>query len=133
MHRARDAETAGLGQRLQARRHVDAVAVEVTVRLGHDIADIDAEAQPELPLGGQAGVAAEHGTLDLDRTGDGAHGARELDQEAVTHALDDPPMGSRDAGIDQFPAKRLQAAQGAGLVHAHEPAVAHDIGDQDRC
>ena len=38
-----------------------------------------------------------------------------------------------DRGIDQIAAQRPQPRQHAILVRAGEPAVADDIGDQDRC
>ena len=44
-HRAGDADAAGLGQRLQPRRDIDAVAEDVVV-LGDDVAEIDADAKP---------------------------------------------------------------------------------------
>ena len=37
-----------------------------------------------------------------------------------------------DGGIDQIAAQPPEARQGAILVRSREPAVADDIGDQDR-
>ena len=132
VHRAGDAEAARLGQGLQARGHVDAVAVVVTIRLRHHIPDIDAEAQTEPALRRQPGVALEHGALDPDGAGDGPDRAGELGQQAVAHRLDEAPVRRRDGGVQNLPAQGLEAAQRSGLVRAHEPAVAHDIADQDR-
>ena len=47
-HRARDADAAGLGERFQARRHVDAVAEDVVVLDDH-VAQIDADAELDPP------------------------------------------------------------------------------------
>ena len=51
---------------------------------------------------------------------------------AVAGALDDAAVMRGDRGIDQIAAQRPQPRQGAIFVRAGEPAVADDIGDQDR-
>ncbi len=49
LHGCRDAGPAGLGERLQPGRHVDAVAEQV-VALDHDVAQIDADAEAHAVL-----------------------------------------------------------------------------------
>ena len=56
-HAARDADAAGLRQRLQPRRDVDAVAEDVAV-LDHHVADIDADAERHALVVGQRLVGA---------------------------------------------------------------------------
>ncbi len=51
---------------------------------------------------------------------------------AVAGALDDAPMMRGDRRIDQIAAQRPQPRQRSLLVGAGEPAVADNIGDQDR-
>ena len=52
--------------------------------------------------------------------------------DAVAGALDDAAVMGGDGGVDQIAAEAPKARQGAVLVRAGEPAVADDIGDQDR-
>ena len=82
--------------------------------------------------GGEAGVALDHAVLHLDRAAHGVDHAAELDEAAVAGALDDAPAMRGDGGIDQIAAQPPQPRERAILVRAGEPAVADDIGDQDR-
>jgi hypothetical protein len=58
--------------------------------------------------------------------------AAEFDEAAVAGALDDAPVVRGDGGIDQIAAQPPEPRQGAVLVGAREPAVADDVGHQDR-
>jgi hypothetical protein len=55
-----------------------------------------------------------------------------LDEAAIAGAVDDAPMMRGDCGIDQIVAQPPQARQRSLLVRCGEPAVADNIGDQDR-
>jgi hypothetical protein len=128
-HRAGDEDAAGLGQRLQPRGDVDAVAVEVAA-LDHDVAEIDADAEPHLPARRQRGVALGQRALDLDRALHRLDDAGELGQHVVTGGVDDAAAVVLDALRD----RRAIAAQGrqrAGLVLPHQPAVAGDVGEEE--
>jgi hypothetical protein len=63
-HCSRDTAPAGLGERFQARRYIDAVAENIAA-LGNDVAEIDADAKPDLPLVGRLGLAVDHPALHL--------------------------------------------------------------------
>ena len=52
--------------------------------------------------------------------------------DAVAGALDDAAAMGGDGGIDQIAAKAPKARKRAILVGAGEPAIAHDVGNQDR-
>jgi hypothetical protein len=58
--------------------------------------------------------------------------AAKLDDDPVPGALYDPPVVERDGRIDKVAAQCAQPRQRALLVGAREPAVADDIGNQDR-
>src|SRR4029453_13700822 len=60
------------------------------------------------------------------------YSAGELDQEAVTHGLEEPSGVLGDAGLDDLGAQRLELSQRSGLVAADELRVADHIGHQDR-
>ena len=129
--RAGDANAPGLGHRLQARGDVDAVAVDVVV-LDDDVAEIDADAKPDLLCFGDALIAVGHSALDHGSTLDGVDDAGELDQRAIAHELDDAAVELFDRGVDQFAAAALQPLQRADLILAHEAAVADHVGSKYR-
>ena len=83
--------------------------------------------------GGNAGVALDHAVLDLDRAAHRVDHAAEFDDDAIAGALDDAPMMHGDGGINQIAAQRPQPRKRSVLVRSGEPAVADDIGHQDRC
>ena len=70
--------------------------------------------------------------LDRDRTSHGIHDAGEFHQQSIAGGPDDPAVVAGDRGVDALAPMLLQRAQRADLVDAHEPAVASDIGRQDR-
>ena len=110
---AGDADAARLGQRLQPRGDVDAVAVDV-VALDDDVAEIDADAEDDA-LGPPAAPALRRGHRLLDRDGalDGVDDAGELDQHAVAHQLDDAAAMLGTIGSSDCLAPRLQRRQRA--------------------
>ena len=128
-HGAGHADAAGRGQDLQARGDVDAVAVDVGA-LDDDVAQVDADAQPDTPLVRQLGLARRHGALNLDGAVHRLDDARELGQQAVAHELDDAALALRDLGLHQLLAERLQALQRPGLVLAHEAGIADHVGGE---
>ena len=78
----RDRHPARIGESLDAGRHIDAVAIEVAA-LDHDVAEIDADAQHDVPIRGRIVVRRGHGLLQLHRAFDGVDGAAELDQHPI--------------------------------------------------
>ena len=128
-HRCRDADAARLGDALQARRHIDAVAENVAV-LDDDVAEIDADAELDAAVLRHVGVAAGHAALDFGGAGDSVHHAREFHQHAVAGQLDDAALVLGDLAVDQFLAMRLERGKRGGLVDAHQPAIADHVGRQ---
>ena len=82
--------------------------------------------------GGTLGVALDHGGLDFDRAAHGVDHAAELDDRAVAGALDDASVVHGDDRVDQVAAERPEPRQRAVLVGPCEPAVAGDVGHQNR-
>ncbi len=118
VHHARDADPAGLGDPLQPRGDVDAVAVDVVVFDDH-VTRIDADAELDaLVLGGSV-VPCRHPPLQRDGADDRFDDARELDQDSVAGGLDDAPFVLGDLRVDQIAAQRSEAREGAGLVPFH--------------
>jgi hypothetical protein len=77
-------------------------------------------------------VALDEAVLHLDGAADGVDNAAELDEAAVTGALDDAPVMRVDRGIDQIAPQPTEPRQSAILVRAGKPAVADDVRNQDR-
>ncbi len=117
---------------LQPRGDVDAVAHQVAVALLDDVAQMNADAELDAALGRQSGVALDEAVLHLDRAAHRVDHAAKLDQAPVAGALDDPPAMGGDGGVDQVASQAPKAREGAILVRSREPAIADDIGDQDR-
>ncbi len=93
---------------------------------------MDADAEFDAAVGGQAGVALDHAALHLDRAAHRVDHAAELDQRAVAGALDDAPVMDGDGRIDQVAAQSPEPRERALLVRAREPAVADHVGGEDR-
>src|SRR5271155_6033031 len=92
-------------------------------------------ADPELDaaLWRKARVALARAVLHLDRATHRIDHAAELRDEPVPRALDDPSTMRGDSWINQIAAQRPQPSESSLLIRPGEPAVADDIGDQDRC
>src|SRR5665811_2281602 len=86
---ARDADAAGLGQPLDTRGDIDAIAEDVAV-LHHDIADIDADAKPHTALFTEGQVGLGKIMLDLNGALYGGNDAGEFGENAVTGRAADP-------------------------------------------
>ncbi|MGH6916018.1 MAG: hypothetical protein ACREH3_20190, partial [Geminicoccales bacterium] len=82
---------------------------------------------------GHARVAADHALLNLDRARHRVTYTRELDERAIAHQFDQTTPVIGNLRFDEFPPVGLEDIQRARLVLAHEPAVADDIGSQNRC
>ena len=128
--RAGDGEPAGLGQRLEPRRDVDAVAVDVAA-LDDDVAEIEADAEVEPAVARDLGIACRHGALNLRGAGHGGDRARELGENAVAGGLDYAAVMGGDLGLQHLAVMLGERAQRADLVRAHEPAVAGHVGGED--
>ena len=115
---------------MQAGRDVDAIAVDV-LAVDDDVADVDADPVEDLPVLGHASVALPHGALELDREANRIHDAAEFHQGAVAHELDGAAAILRGFRGDEQLVMCLERRQGAGLVPAHEAAVADHVGRKD--
>ncbi|MEZ5865581.1 MAG: hypothetical protein R3D25_16485 [Geminicoccaceae bacterium] len=127
----RDQNAAGCGQRFQACGDVHAVAVDVVVVVD-DVAEIDADAEPEALALGQMALARLEVALDGDGAIHGTDDARELDQRAVAHQLDDVAAMRLHGRLDHGGAQRPEAGMRAPLVGRHQPTVADHVGGENR-
>src|ERR1035437_428398 len=131
VHDAGNHDPAGVGQRLQARRHIDAVSENV-IAVENGVADIDADAEFDALVRRCRGVALCHAALDIDRATDGIDHAHELHEHSIARRFDDSAAMFGDLGIDEFLTVPLELAQRAFLIGAHQPAVAGNVAGENR-
>ena len=127
-----DADPSGLGDPLQPRGDIDAVAHQIAVDLLDHVAEMDADPKFDALVRRDPSVALDHRPLDFDGAAHRVDDAAELDDAAVAGALDDAPVMHGDGGIDQVAAQTPEPRQNPVLVRSGEPAVADDIRDQNR-
>jgi hypothetical protein len=123
---------AGLGDPLQPRRDIDAVAHQVAVALFDHVAEMNAYAEIDAAVARQTRIALDHRILHFDRAAQSIDHAAKLDENAVAGALDHAPVMHGDGGIDEVAAQRPEPRQRAVFVHAGEPAIPDHVGRQDR-
>src|SRR6266699_2301032 len=99
-------DAAGLSERFQARRDIDAVAEDVAA-LGDNIAEIDADAKPDLPLVGHLRLAVDHPALHLGGAPHRVDDAGKFREQAVAGGLDDAALVLPDLRIEQLAPDRL--------------------------
>ena len=126
----RQANLARLANPFQPGRDVDPVAHEVAVLFLDDVAKMNADAKLDTPFGRQPGVALDHARLNLEGATHGVHHAAELDDRAVSGALDDVAVMGGDGGIDEVAAEAPKTDERALLIGAGEPAIADDVRNQ---
>jgi hypothetical protein len=129
-HLDRDVNAARLGQRLQSRGDIDAVAVEI-VTVDHDVAEVDADAEHDSAVFRQVGVRGFHAVLEVERAVHGVDSAAERDQHAVAGHLEDAAVMLGHQRLQHLLAPLLQRRQRAGLVLLHEAAVADHVGGEN--
>jgi hypothetical protein len=129
--RARHHQAAWLGQLLQPRRDIDAIAIDIAIHQRH-IAQIEPNPKHNALGLRQSGVVRGHGLLDLGCANHRIDHAVEDDECTVAHQLDNAAMVAGDGGIGQFGPDGTQPRDSAGLVGLHRLGVTDDIGRQDR-
>ena len=92
VHDAGDADPARLGDPLQPRGDVDAVAVNVAVFDDH-ITRVDADAELDARVLGGGIVACCHPPLHCDGAGDRFDDTREFNQDSIAGGLYDASLG----------------------------------------
>ena len=129
MRGSRYADAAGLGQRLETRRDVYAVA-EYVLAVDHHVAEVDTDPPLHLAIVGKIGIEDRDRLLHLGGAFDGLDRAVELAEDAVASGADDATAMLRDGVIDDL-ARLVEPAQRSDLIGAHEPAIVLDVGAQD--
>ena len=126
----RNADRAGLGERLQPGGDVDPVTEQV-LAVDHDIADMYADAKLHRLVCRLLCALRGDRRLHRDRTLHGIDRAGEIGDDAVAGGVEDPAAVRRDQSVDDG-AARLQPRERADLVARHQPAVAGNVGGENR-
>ena len=123
-HPRRDADAAGLGQRLKACGDDHAVAEQI-VALRHHVALVHADAQVQ-PV-----ASAAQCVLDRDGAAQRLHGAGEGGQEPVAGGLEHAASVRGRQRLNDIGPQRAHARQRARLVRADHGGIANHVGRQD--
>jgi hypothetical protein len=91
------------------------------------VAKSDPDAQDDPPAVLCTLVGDRHGLLKGHGAAYRLDSAGELDQDAVSHDLDDSAVVLRHHRLEDFRAAGLEDGQGAGLVGLHHSAVADHV------
>ena len=102
----RQTDGAGLGDTLQSRGDINAVAHQVAVTFLDDVPDMNAYAELDALLRRKASVALDHAVLYLNGTTHSIDRATELDNRAIACPLDNAPVVHGDDGINQIASQR---------------------------
>jgi hypothetical protein len=128
-HLPGDANATGLGDPLKPRRDVNSVPIDPGLVVDH-VTEVDPDAEEHAAVLRDRLVARRHDGLELDRAFDRADHTRKLGQDAVASRVDDAAAIAANQGEDHGLVS-LEVAHRGGIVLAHQPAVASDIGGQN--
>ena len=93
---------------------------------------MNADAEFDALVWRDLGVAFDHRPLNFDGAADRIDDTAEFDDAAVASALDDAAVMDGDGRVDQIAPKGPKPCEDAIFVRASKPAVADDVGYQDR-
>jgi hypothetical protein len=125
----RNANGAGLGERLEPGGDVDAVTKNVVAVYDH-IAQIDADPQLETAFRRDRVVDRAQRPLHLERAVQCIDDTGEIRQQAVARRADDSPAMRCDQRVDSV-AQLTESSMRARLILAHEAAETDHIGMQN--
>ena len=132
MDGARDEDATHESLCFEASSDIHAIAIEI-VFLCDQIPQMDSDAEHHAVEFALVPVHVRDRLLKLDRRTERFHRAGELDQHSVAGRFDDPASMRGNRGVDKVLSERLEPAQRAFLINAHEAAVPSDIRRQHRC
>jgi hypothetical protein len=128
---AGDTNSARLCESFEAGCDVNAVAEQV-LAVDDDIADVHADAELHRLVGGSAGIRSRNCCLHRDRALHSIDRAGEVSDDAVASGVEDAASVRRNQTVDDATAG-LQLSVRADLVARHHPAVAGNVGSENRC
>ncbi len=131
MHRARHADSADLGEALEARGDVDAITKQIAVALDH-IADGDTDPERHLPARRIGHVARPQALLDIDRATHGFNGAGKFRKHRIARGVENSAAAFCNEIVGDLPVGR-EPPQRLLLILGNQSTIACNIGGKDRC
>jgi hypothetical protein len=125
------ANSARVGEGLQPRRDIDAVAEKASI-LNDDIADIHPHAKSDALGFRQGSVAVADRLLQGDGASRRIDDAAEFQQQTVADRVDYSAPVVGDRRIDELAAILRQSLQRSGFILSHHSTVADNVGHHDR-
>ena len=126
----RDADPARLRKGFQPRRDIDSIAEEI-VALNHDVAHVNADAEPHLLSGRYSRILFGDGFLHRDGALHRIHCAREVSDETISRRVENSATMRGDQAIGDSPVLG-QGPKRRDLISPHHAAVALHISGKDR-
>src|SRR5262249_45815051 len=124
----RDVDAAGLGERLEPRGDIDAIAEDIAL-LDDDVVKVHPQAQRNASVGQQCPVQSRNRLAQCGGAAYRFDDALELDQHPVAGPPDDISAGLEDLWLDDFGQKESNPGEAVSLVSGEKPTVADE---QDR-
>jgi hypothetical protein len=129
-YHGRDANLGGFGQGFETGSDVHAVAKQV-VAVNYNVADMHADAEAHLLAASAAGIIHHDRVLYRHSARDGINRAGEIGHYTVARGVENAAAMSRNQPVDDDPTS-LEPGMRAHFVLRHEPAVAGNVGCEDR-
>ena len=126
----RYANAAARCQCFDSGRDIDTITV-YAITILDDIAQIDADSESHLAIGGQRIITCFQFILNLKGTLNGIDNTGKFCQQVVARRIDNPSMVTADQAAYDGSAG-LECDHGVGLVQAHQTTVALDVRTQYR-
>ena len=126
-HRPRDADATRRTLGLKSLRHIHHLAMQIGA-IRNRIADIDADAKADGPIGGMVTIIGGHLLLHLHGTAHRAVDAVEHDEQGVASGLNDPAAMLVDRRVDQSAAESTEPFQRSFVIQPDQAAVTNHIG-----
>jgi len=105
--------------------------IKEVVALNHDVADVNADAEPHLLIGRYSRILLGDRVLYRDSTLHGIDGTAEVGNKAIPRRIENPATMRGDQAMDDDPVSR-ERAEGADFIPPYQAAIALDIGREDR-
>ena len=96
--------------------------------VGNDIADVDADAKSDRPLGSHLAINDRNLLLHSERTPHGAVDTVEHHEKRVTTGVDNPTAMGSDRRVDDFAAQSAHPIKRSNVVQSDQAAVSDHVG-----
>src|ERR1700733_2586892 len=125
-----DAYRTRLGQSFETSGDIDAITEQI-LAIHHPVANVHAYAKLHRLVGANTRILRGNRCLHRDRASHGIDRAGEIGDDTVPSGVEDAAPMRRDQVVDNGPVG-FQPRKRANLVAPHQPAVAGNVGGEDR-